>query len=241
MWRYGHTRRPGPGAGYHQEEVPVTTDGGHPHLVSVQNKRVWWCPHIGKYRYILIQNEVKSTFLKYFRISPNPGQMAELSVHLFTTSSQMHSTSGLSEQNLLQIGKRTLSLHSQLERNLLEFPTSWRQKTCQEWWRKGEWIPRWFSPTSRKFTECATNCNRQPLSQLIQDSEPRMMLISKDILDKTIQMTAAKCSWSVKSEHASAEIVSWRLQGSYFGYFTLDICCLLKAVIFVSLTRIDLT
>merc|ERR1712025_1234191 len=26
------------------------------------------------------------------------------------------------------------------------------------------------------------------------DSEPRMMLISKDILDKTIQMTAAKCS-----------------------------------------------
>merc|ERR1711862_965199 len=59
---------------------------------------------------------------------------------------------------------------------------------------KGEWIPRWFSPTSRKFTECATNCNRQPLSQLIQDSEPRMIFISKDILDKTIQMTAAKCS-----------------------------------------------
>merc|ERR1712113_726763 len=63
-----------------------------------------------------VSAEQESMMMSTYRISPNLGQMAELSVHLFTTSSQMHSTSGLSEQNLLQIEKRTLSLHSQLEK-----------------------------------------------------------------------------------------------------------------------------
>merc|ERR1711909_26734 len=40
MWRNGDTRGPGSGARDCQEEVPQPPDGGHPHLVPVQDQGV---------------------------------------------------------------------------------------------------------------------------------------------------------------------------------------------------------
>ena len=40
MWRHGHPRRSGPGAGHHQEEESLPSDGSHSDLVPVQDQGV---------------------------------------------------------------------------------------------------------------------------------------------------------------------------------------------------------
>ena len=48
MWRHGNPRRPGLGAGHHQEEESLASDGSHSDLVSVQDEGVRRGPYQGK-------------------------------------------------------------------------------------------------------------------------------------------------------------------------------------------------
>merc|ERR1711988_758582 len=60
---------------------------------------------------------------EYDDVQINDFTQSRASVHLFTIFSQMHSTTNHSRQNHLETGNVILSLHSQLEKNLLESPT----------------------------------------------------------------------------------------------------------------------
>ena len=47
----------------------------------------------------------------------------------------------------------------------LAFPISWRPRTWTPWCRTAESIPRWSSPTCRRFTGCATRCKKVDSSE----------------------------------------------------------------------------